>query len=363
MSRFWSPIVHDLTPYVPGEQPKLANLVKLNTNENPYPPSPKVRDAILAELDKDADRLKLYPDPTGSQLKAAVARHFGVPAEWVFVGNSSDEVLAHTFQALLKHDKPLLFPDITYSFYPVYCGLYGIDFETVPLSDEFEIRIDDYLARGAANLGAAIFPNPNAPTGRLLPLAEIARLAAALPDAPIVIDEAYVDFGGLDAIPTAVELVKRHPNILVIQTLSKSRSLAGLRVGFAIGQPELIEALTRVKDSFNSYPLDRLALAGASAALDDEGWFEQTRRQVIASRESLAANLGALGFEVLPSAANFVFARHPQHDAATLAARLRERSIIVRHFKAARIDQFLRITVGTDAQCVLLIDALREIVG
>ena len=363
MSRFWSPVVHDLTPYVPGEQPKLANLVKLNTNENPYPPSPRVQASIHAELGQDADRLKLYPDPTGSQLKDAVGRHFGVPAEWVFVGNSSDEVLAHAFQALLKHDKPLLFPDITYSFYPVYCGLYGIDFETIALSEEFAIRVDDYLARGAANIGGVIFPNPNAPTGRLLSLDEIARLAAALPDAPIVVDEAYIDFGGLDVIPTAVTLVRQHPNILVTQTLSKSRSLAGLRVGFAIGQPELIEALTRVKDSFNSYPLDRLALVGASAAMDDEAWFQQTRRQVIASRNALSAGLVALGFEVLPSAANFVFARHPDRDAVALAAALRARSIIVRHFKAARIDQFLRITVGTEAQCELLLEALKEIVA
>ena len=363
MSRFWSPIVHDLTPYVPGEQPKLANLVKLNTNENPYPPSPRVHAAIHAELGQDADRLKLYPDPTGSQLKDAVGRHFGVPPEWVFVGNSSDEVLAHAFQALLKHDKPLLFPDITYSFYPVYCGLYGIDFETIALSEEFAIRVDDYLVRGAANIGGVIFPNPNAPTGRLLSLDEIARLAAALPDAPIVVDEAYIDFGGLDVIPTAVTLVRQHPNILVTQTLSKSRSLAGLRVGFAIGQPELIEALTRVKDSFNSYPLDRLALVGASAAMDDEAWFQQTRRQVIASRNALSAGLAALGFEVLPSAANFVFARHPDRDAVALAAALRARSIIVRHFKAARIDQFLRITVGTEAQCELLLEVLKEIVA
>ncbi|MDD3354296.1 histidinol-phosphate transaminase [Zoogloea sp.] len=361
MSRFWSPVVHDLTPYVPGEQPKLANLVKLNTNENPYPPSPRVHEAIQAELGSDADRLKLYPDPTGSQLKASIARHFAVPAEWVFVGNSSDEVLAHTFQALLKHDAPLLFPDITYSFYPVYCGLYGIDFETVSLDGDFAIRVDDYLERGTARAGAVIFPNPNAPTGRLLPLSEIERLASGLPDSPIVIDEAYVDFGGLETIPTAVTLIKDHPNLLVTQTLSKSRSLAGLRVGFAIGQPALIEALSRVKDSFNSYPLDRLALAGASAAMDDEAWFHQTRGQVIASREALTARLQVMGFEVLPSAANFVFARHPGHDAAQLSAALRERSIIVRHFKAPRIDQFLRITVGTDEQCGLLVTALEAI--
>ncbi|HNB63615.1 MAG TPA: histidinol-phosphate transaminase [Rhodocyclaceae bacterium] len=363
MSRFWSPVVHDLTPYVPGEQPKLANLVKLNTNENPYPPSPRVVDAIRAELGEDGDRLKLYPDPTGSALKAAVSRQFGVPAEWVFVGNSSDEVLAHTFQGLLKHDAPLLFPDITYSFYPVYCGLYGIPFETVPLAEDFSIRVDDYLVRGPAAVGGVIFPNPNAPTGRLLPVAEIARLAAGLPDSPVVVDEAYVDFGGHDAIPSAVALVAEYPNILVTQTLSKSRSLAGLRVGFAIGQPELVEALTRVKDSFNSYPLDRLALVGACAALDDTEWFHCTRHQVIASREALSASLTNLGFEVLPSAANFVFARHPAHDAALLSAALRARSIIVRHFRAPRIDQFLRITVGTDAQCAQLVTALGEILG
>ena len=316
-----------------------------------------------AELGEDGDRLKLYSDPTGSQLKAAVARHFDLPEDWVFVGNSSDEVLAHTFQALLAHDAPLLFPDITYSFYPVYCGLYGIRFETLPLDEGFAIRVDDYLARGAGQVGAVIFPNPNAPTGRLLPLAEIARLAESLPDAPIVIDEAYVDFGGLEAIPTAASLVRHHSNILVVQTLSKSRSLAGLRVGFAIGQPDLVQALTRVKDSFNSYPLDRLALAGASAALEDEAWFHTTRRQVIASREALSASLAGLGFEVIPSSANFLFARHPRHDAAAIAAALRERSIIVRHFKAPRIDQFLRITVGTDAQCALLVAALGEILA
>ena len=363
MSRFWSPVVHSLTPYVPGEQPKLDKLVKLNTNENPYPPSPRVLAAIQHELGADGDRLKLYSDPTGHALKAAVATRFGVPENWVFVGNSSDEVLAHTFQALLKHDAPLLFPDITYSFYPVYCGLYGIAFKTIPLDENFAIRVDDYLAPGAAQVGAVIFPNPNAPTGRLLPLAEIARLAAALPDSPIVVDEAYVDFGGVDSIPSAVALVREHPNVLVTQTLSKSRSLAGLRVGFAIGQPELIEALTRVKDSFNSYPLDRLALVGACAAIEDEAYFDQTRKQVIASREQLSQDLAGLGFEVLPSAANFVFARHPGRDAAQLAAALRERSIIVRHFKAARIDQFLRITVGTDAQCAQLVGALREILA
>jgi histidinol-phosphate aminotransferase len=359
MSRYWSAVVHGLTPYVPGEQPKLANLVKLNTNENPYPPSPRVVEAIQAELGGNGGRLRLYPDPTSLALRQAIGRRFGFGPERIFVGNGSDEVLAHAFQALLAHDRPLLFPDISYSFYPVYCGLYGIDFQTVALDADFQIRVDDYLARGPGGVGAVIFPNPNAPTGRALPLAEIARLAAGLPDCPVVVDEAYVDFGA----DSAVALIDRHPNILVVHTLSKSRSLAGLRVGYALGQPELIEGLTRVKDSFNSYPLDRVAQAGAIAALEDEAWFEETRQRVVASRDKLTADLTALGFQVLPSAANFVFARHPERDGAELAAALRARSIIVRHFKAPRIDPFLRITVGTDAQCATLVEALAAILA
>jgi histidinol-phosphate aminotransferase len=355
MSQFWSPVVRDLSPYTPGEQPKIEGLIKLNTNECPYPPSPRAVAAIQAELGADGDRLKLYPEPTGLVLREAIADHFRVTPANIFVGNSSDEVLAHTFIGLLKHDRPLLFPDITYSFYPVYCRLYGIDHSCVPLDAQFAIRIDDFIERDP---GAVIFPNPNAPTGCLVPLADIDRLAGALPDCPIVIDEAYIDFGG----ESAVTLIDRHPNMLVTQTLSKSRSLAGLRVGFAVGQAPLIEGLTRVKDSFNSYPLDRLALAGATASMQDVDWFDRTRRRVIASREKLRADLSRLGFEVLPSAANFLFARHPDHDAAALALALRERKILVRHFRAARIDQFLRITVGTDAQCDALVSALGEMI-
>lgn len=350
MSRYWSAVVHGLTPYVPGEQPKLANLVKLNTNENPYGPSPKALAAMAAEV---GDNLRLYPDPNADRLKDAVARQCGVTPGEVFVGNGSDEVLAHAFLALLKHERPILFPDISYSFYPVYCGLYGIAFETVPLDGDFAIRVDDYRKPN----GGIIFPNPNAPTGRALALAEIERLLQANPDSAVVVDEAYVDFGAESAVP----LVARYPNLLVVQTLSKSRSLAGLRVGFAIGQPPLIEALVRVKDSFNSYPLDRMAIAGAAAAMDDTEHFDKTRRAVMASRDRLTAELAVLGFQVLPSAANFVFARHPGRDAGDLAKALRERSIIVRHFRQPRIDQFLRITIGTDEQCGALVGALREI--
>lgn len=354
MSRFWSPVVGTLSPYVPGEQPKLQNLVKLNTNEHPYGPSPKVIEAIRAASD---DTLKLYPDPSSDQLRQAIAATVGVQANQVFVGNGSDEVLAHVFLALLKHDKPLRFPDITYSFYPVYCGLYGIEYETVPLAADFSINVDDYLPGANGQAGAIIFPNPNAPTGRALSLADVERIVAANPDAVVVVDEAYVDFGG----ESAVGLVARYDNLLVVQTLSKSRSLAGLRVGFAVGSAELIDGLERVKNSFNSYPIDRLASAGAVAALEDTEYFEQTRQAVIETRSRMTAGLEALGFEVLPSAANFVFARHPLNDAAGLAADLRERSIIVRHFRHARIDQFLRITVGTDEQVNLLLKALAEV--
>ncbi len=340
-----------LTPYVPGEQPKLANLVKLNTNENPYGPSLRALEAMRGEA---GDTLRLYPDPHCDRLKEAVAAFYAVKPSQVFVGNGSDEVLAHTFLALLKHDAPVLFPDITYSFYPVYCGLYGIEYQPVALDDAFRIRVDDYFRPN----GGIIFPNPNAPTGCPLPLAEIERLLQANGDSVVVIDEAYIDFGG----ESALRLVDRYANLLVIHTLSKSRSLAGLRVGYTIGQSDLIEALTRVKDSFNSYPLDRFAIAGASVAIEDRAYFEATCAKVIASRTRLMAELDALDFVVLPSAANFVFARHPLRDGAELAARLRERGIIVRHFKQPeRIAPFLRITVGTDQQCAALIGALTEI--
>ena len=351
-SKYWSDVVGKLTPYVPGEQPKLSNLVKLNTNENPFGPSPRALEAIRGEAGAS---LRLYPDPNADRLKQAIAGLHGLSTEQVFVGNGSDEVLAHVFLALLKHPRPILFPDITYSFYPVYCGLYGVEYRAVPLSESFEIRVDDYRQ---AN-GGIIFPNPNAPTGRLLALAEIERLLAANGDSVVVIDEAYIAFGGASAIP----LLARFPNLLVVQTLSKSHSLAGLRVGFALGHGDLIEALERVKNSFNSYPLDRLAIAGATAAIEDTRHFEQTRQAVIASREHLIQQLAQLGFEVLPSAANFIFARHPQHDAGELARALRERSIIVRHFKLPRINQFLRITIGTDEQCAALVVALREILA
>ena len=273
----------------------------------------------------------------------------------VFVGNGSDEVLAHVFMALLKHERPLLFPDITYSFYPVYCGLYGI--RTKPCRWTSASKSALKTTRGPT--AASSSPTRTRPPGGYCLSPSIEQLLTARPDSVVVVDEAYIDFGGESAIP----LVARFPNLLVVHTLSKSRSLAGLRVGYAIGHEDLIEALDRVKNSFNSYPLDRLAIAGATAAIEDVEHFERTRRAVMDTREQLGADLSALGFEVLPSAANFIFVRHPARDAGELAAQLRERSIIVRHFKLPRIDQFLRITVGTNAQCEALVGALKDILA
>ena len=344
--------MHRLSPYVPGEQPKINNLIKLNTNENPYGPSPKALAAIAAEV---SDDLRLYSDPTSIKLRQAIADYYGLSSEQVFVGNGSDEVLAHIFHGLFQHPGKLLFPDITYSFYPVYCALYGIEYEAIPLNETFELCVPDYEKPNAG----IIFPNPNAPTGMLLPLSEIESLLKRNTDSVVVVDEAYIDFGG----ESAVKLINKYPSLLVTQTFSKSRSLAGLRVGFAMGNPELIEALVRVKDSFNSYPLDRLAIVGATAAMQDSDHFERTRQAVIDERDTLTQKMRELGFDVLSSAANFIFARHPEYDAEKLAAKLRERSIIVRHFRAPRIEQYLRITIGKPNENAALLAAFDEVVG
>ena len=354
---FWSPSTAALQPYVPGEQPRIAGLVKLNTNENPHPPSPRVITAIQQAA---TSGLALYPDPESLALRQAVATRRGLLPEQVFAGNGSDEVLAHAFSAFFRHPgQALLFPDVTYSFYRVYAQYYDIGTELQPVDAALRIDVDALAARAALGCAGIVLANPNAPTGIGLPLAAIERLLAACPDRVVLVDEAYVDFGGVSALP----LVARHPNLLVVQTLSKSRSLAGLRVGFACGQVPLIEGLSRVKNSFNSYPLDRLASAGAIAALEDESWFTRTCRDVIETREALHGQLQALGFEILPSQANFLFVRHPRHDAAQLAAALRERAVLVRHFGQPRIAQYLRISVGTREQCDLLVAALASILA
>ena len=352
MSRFWSKIVNELTPYTPGEQPQIDNLIKLNTNENPYGPSPKV---IAAIAQANGNELRKYPDPNAQELKNTVATHFGLDTDMVFIGNSSDEVLAHAFRGLLKHDKPLLFPDITYSFYPVYCKLFEIEYQQVPLRDDFSINIDDYNAHN----GGIIFANPNAPTGIALSIDDVERLATKHANSVIVIDEAYVDF----ANDSAVRLLGDYPNLLVTQTLSKSRSLAGLRVGIALGNAHLIEGLERVKNSFHPYALDKLAIAGATAAFEDNAYLLETCAKVNSTRERTSMELQTLGFEVLPSSANFVFAKHKNIDAEVLFQGLRKRNIIVRYFDKPRINDYLRISIGTDDQMDALVSALGELVN
>lgn len=351
MSQYWTSLVQQLDPYVPGEQPQDQQYVKLNTNENPYPPSPASIEAIN---NYDKDRLKLYPDPESTALRRALAERFAVNIENVFMGNGSDEVLAHSFQAFFKHDKALLFPDISYSFYPVYCSLYNIKYQPVALSDDFTIEVEDY----AVENGGIIFPNPNAPTSKLMPLDQIEQLCQNS-NSVVIVDEAYIDFGGESAIP----LTSIYDNLLVIQTFSKARSLAGLRLGYAIGHADLIEGLNRIKNSFNSYPIDSIAQAAAIASLKDEDYFQESRRQIMHTRDSLTRHLGKMGFEVLPSAANFVFARHPIHTASDLYLELKKQGVLVRYFNKPRIDNYLRITVGTDAEISILCKRLQQILS
>lgn len=345
MSQFWSPAVRGLTPYVPGEQPR-EKLIKLNTNENPYPPAPGV-EAKLREF--PADHLRRYPDPQSLALRTALAHEHGVEVEQVFVGNGSDEVLALAFQAFFCHDRPLEMPEITYSFYPVYCRLYGIEQRSLALDEQWRVDLDAFSSDSAG----AIFANPNAPTGHGHARQAIARLLDRLSGQVVLVDEAYVDFGGESAVP----LIGHYPNLLVTGTFSKSRSLAGLRLGYAIGSRDLIEGLERVKDSFNSYPIDSLASALGIAALEDKAHFDACRAHVMTTRERTVRRLAELGFEVLPSQANFLLARHTQHDAAQLFVGLRERGILVRHFNTPALRDFLRISIGTDDEMDSLIEA------
>lgn len=350
MKEFWSERIRDLTPYTPGEQPKDRKFIKLNTNENPYPPSPAVLEAIRANTD---GTLRLYSDPDASALRAAIAAGFGVGEDQIFVGNGSDEVLAFAFQAFYSEGAEIVFPDITYSFYPVYANLFGIRCRTVALNEDFTVPVEKLCG---GNDGVVI-ANPNAPTGMELPQADIRRILEANPEAAVIVDEAYVDFGAQSALP----LIEEYPNLLVVQTFSKSRALAGLRVGFAFGNPNLIQALNCVKNSFNSYTLDRLAQAGAAAAAADRDYFEAQRAKVITTRERTAAGLREMGFGVYPSKSNFIFITHPKVPAKRLFAGLRERGILVRYFDLPRIDNCLRVSIGTDADMDAFLAAVEEL--
>ena len=350
MNRFWSKQIETLDPYIPGEQPRDQRYIKLNTNENPYSPSPAVA-AVIGDF--EAGQLRRYPDPQSTDLVNALADYHNLDTSQVFVGNGSDEVLAHAFQAFFRQDYPILFPDISYSFYPVYCALYQIEYRQPALDRDFCISIHDY----AATNGGIIIPNPNAPTGIALETGEIRQLLADNAESVVIIDEAYVDFGAVSVCP----LIPEFPNLLVVQTFSKSRSLAGLRLGYALGQQHLIEALQRIKNSFNSYPINQLTSAIAIASLADEQYFQQCRDKVMAARARLGIDLEKLGFEVFPSSSNFLFVRHQDAAAESLYHELKTAGILVRHFDAARLDNCLRISIGTDEECDALVSALDAI--
>lgn len=350
MYKYLSTLAQNVTPYVPGEQPGNREFIKLNTNENPYPPSPEVIRAIKGAADES---LRLYPDPECEELREVIAGYYGLSREEVFVGNGSDELLAFSFQAFFDPGRPILFPDITYTFYQVYSSLFRIDYELVPLNNDLSIPVEGFFREN----GGVIFPNPNAPTGRYLETELIVEVLEHNPDVVVIIDEAYIDFGG----ESVAGLIKDYPNLLVIQTFSKSRSLAGLRVGFAMGQQGLIEGLNRIKNSINSYTLDRLAIAGAIAAIKDEEYFQETRRKIINTRERVSSELTGLGFEVIPSKTNFIFITHPEHRADKLFSLLREKGILVRYFNQPRITNFLRVSIGSEKEMDHFLERLQEI--
>ena len=355
MKKFWSQRIRELVPYTPGEQPKDRQFIKLNTNENPYPPSPRVLQAIERETGAG---LRLYPDPESVRLRRSIAAFHGLEPEQVFCGNGSDEVLGLCFYAFFTPGRAVRFPDITYSFYPVYARLFGLDYEEIPLNGDFSLPVERFFH----SPGGVVICNPNAPTGKVLPLEDIEAVLRANPETVVMVDEAYADFGAR----SAVELIGRYPNLVVVCTMSKSRSLAGMRIGYALAQPDLIAAIGCVKNSFNSYPLDRLAQAAGEAAMEDADYFHRTRRSIMETRERTAQRLRQLGFTVLDSCANFIFITHPACPGPALQQGLRERGVLVRRFdRPERIRDFLRVSIGTDgdmeAMCAACEDILKEI--
>lgn len=349
MSKYLSEIVKQIEPYVPGEQPKDKKYIKLNTNENPYPPTKKASEAICNSLDK----LNLYPEPTTENLREELANYYSLNKDQVFVGNGSDEVLAFSFMAYFNPGDTILFPDITYSFYPVYAGLFKLNKELVRVNDDFSLDSELFKKEN----DGIIFPNPNAPTGKLMNLSEIEEILKSNTENVVIVDEAYIDFGG----DSAVSLIDKYPNLLVTQTLSKSRSLAGLRVGFAFGQEELIDGLNRIKNSINSYTIDTLAMNGALESIKDEDYFKETTEKIINTRERVSKELKSLGFKVIESKANFVFIEHESEEAGELFKKLKEEGILVRYFNMDRIDNYLRVSIGTDEEMEKFLGKLEEV--
>lgn len=351
MSKYWSEKVRNIEPYVPGEQPKDEKFIKLNTNENPYPPSKKALDAIAEAA---GESLRLYPDPEGESLRNTIAEYYKLKPSQVFLGNGSDEILAFSFLAFFNPGDTIVFPQITYSFYEVYASIFGINYKKIPLDDEFNIPIEDFYEKN----DGVIFANPNAPTGKALPLKDIRMILEKNAGRVVIVDEAYVDFGG----ESSVELINEFENLLVIATLSKSRALAGLRVGFAMGNKDLIEGLNRVKNSINSYTLDRLALAGAEEAIRDVEYFNEIRGKIVKTRERVSKRLLEIGFKVIESKTNFIFISHPTINGSLLFEKLREKGILVRHFNKPGIDNYLRVTIGADEEMNCFCQKVKEII-
>ncbi len=345
----WKEYVRTVEPYVPGEQPNQPDMIKLNTNENPYPPAPGVMEALQSF---DTDKLRLYPEPTCKVLVDAIAEYYGIKSSQVFVGVGSDDVLAMTFMTFFNSEQPILFPDITYSFYDVWANMLRIPFETKALDEHFKIRKEDYYG---AN-GGIVFPNPNAPTGVLMPLSEVEDIVAHNRDVIVIVDEAYIDFGGASALP----LIEKYDNLLVVQTFSKSRSLAGMRIGFAMGNEQLIRYINDVKYSFNSYTLNQTTLALGTEAIRDRAYFEETCKKVIDTREWTKQELKKLGFVFEDSMSNFIFASHKKVPAKEIFDMLREKKIYVRYFSKPRIDNYLRISIGTQKEMEQLIKVLTD---
>lgn len=351
MSKYWSELTKKLDPYVPGEQPKDKKYVKLNTNENPYPPSPNVENILRGF---QVDSLKLYPDPNADLLKDTLAKNYGVEKDNVFVGNGSDEVLAFAFMAFFNKNSRILFPDISYSFYPVYANIFDIPYETVKLKEDFTIPVKEFLK----NNGGIVIPNPNAPTGIALTIEEIEEILKKNINTVVIIDEAYVDFGA----ESAVKLISKYENLLIIQTLSKSRSLAGIRVGYALGNKDLIEGLERVKNSINSYTIDRVSLMVAIESVKDNDYFEENCKKIIDTRTKVVSQLRKMEFEVCESSANFIFISHKTIKAELIFSRLKEEGVLVRFFNKERIDNFLRVTIGSPEEMEIFIDKIKTII-
>ena len=345
----WEEYVRTVEPYVPGEQPNQPDMIKLNTNENPYPPAPGVVEALK---NFDTDKLRLYPEPTCKVLVDAIADYYGIRSSQVFIGVGSDDVLAMIFMTFFNSKKPILFPDITYSFYDVWANMLRIPYETKALDDDFQIKKEDYYGEN----GGVVFPNPNAPTGILMPLSEIEDIIAHNRDVIVVVDEAYIDFGGESALP----LIEKYDNLLVVQTFSKSRSLAGMRLGFAMGNEKLIRYINDVKYSFNSYTLNQTALVLGVQAIRDREYFEETCAKVITTREWTKCELKKLGFSFGDSMSNFIFATHERVPAKEIFEALREHNIFVRYFSKPRIDNYLRISIGTQQEMEHLIAFLTD---